>query len=256
MKPVPSAAKYQAALVRLLDAGIPPSHLAMLKAHRAAGQRGLTATQLGKAAGYRKDPGASANLQYGTFARRLAGELGVDPSTHVAVIETWDHDVRNKRGHLLFPMRPQLAQALESLGLVKRSPGPATPKTVSAEDTLDDEELAAFEGSARRQMVQHRHREASLRAAKLAAVLAASHDGRLRCEVPGCGFDFEEVYGGVGRRYAQVHHLRPLGARRGATKTRLRDLAVVCANCHAMIHRGGTTRPLKGLMKRQMRPGG
>jgi 5-methylcytosine-specific restriction protein A len=28
----------------------------------------------------------------------------------------------------------------------------------------------------------------------------------------------------------------------------LKDLAIVCANCHAMIHRNGECRPLEGLI--------
>jgi 5-methylcytosine-specific restriction enzyme A len=61
----------------------------------------------------------------------------------------------------------------------------------------------------------------------------------------GCGFDFQEAYGSWGAGFCEVHHLSPLGEQ---TEGRLRltnplhDLAVVCANCHRMIHRRrGTT---------------
>jgi 5-methylcytosine-specific restriction protein A len=71
--------------------------------------------------------------------------------------------------------------------------------------------------------------------------------GRLFCEVPKCGFDFEKRYGALGRGYAQVHHLTPLNkAPKGGRKVLLSDLAIVCANCHAMIHAGGECRPLQG----------
>ena len=63
-----------------------------------------------------------------------------------------------------------------------------------------------------------------------------------------CGFDFEAVYGELGRDYAQVHHLKPLADRTKPSQTKLDDLAVVCANCHAMIHRGGKCRPLDKLI--------
>jgi hypothetical protein len=50
--------------------------------------------------------------------------------------------------------------------------------------------------------------------------------------------------------YAHVHHLRPLSEARGSVTTRLEDLAIVCANCHAIIHRDGACRPLDGLIQR------
>jgi predicted HNH restriction endonuclease len=66
--------------------------------------------------------------------------------------------------------------------------------------------------------------------------------------VPGCGFDFEAVYGELGRNYAQVHHLKPLGDRTTPSETKLSDLVIVCANCHAMIHRSGKRRSLENLI--------
>lgn len=112
--------------------------------------------------------------------------------------------------------------------------------------TIDDE-LAAFEGEQRFHFVRHRTREAGLRDAKLEEALR-NNAGRLRCEVPGCGFDFFERYGSTAKGYAQVHHLQPLSTREAASKTCLSDLAVVCANCHVIIHRGGQCRPLEGLI--------
>lgn len=111
-----------------------------------------------------------------------------------------------------------------------------------------DPELAAVEGEERRRFVSHRARERALREAKLNQARRASEDGRLRCEVPGCGFDFEAAYGRVGAGFAHVHHLRPLAEATAPTVTRLEDLAVVCANCHAVVHRGGACRPLETLI--------
>lgn len=110
------------------------------------------------------------------------------------------------------------------------------------------DEVAAVEGRRREAMVVHRTREARLRAAKIQQALAAGN-GRLRCEVPGCGFEFASVYGELGDEFAIVHHRSALGGRTAPSKTRLEDLAIVCANCHAMIHRGGKCRPLRGLIK-------
>ena len=120
-------------------------------------------------------------------------------------------------------------------------------------DALPDD-LSLVEGRTRRMVVLHRQRERRLRQAKIRHVMG-SGDGRLRCEVPGCGFDFFETYGDLGKEFAFVHHLRGLAARGKPSQTRLDDLAVVCGNCHAMIHLGGKCRPLDDLIRRQRRRG-
>jgi 5-methylcytosine-specific restriction protein A len=117
--------------------------------------------------------------------------------------------------------------------------------------TWEQDEFA-LEGELRVALVRHRARERLLRDAKIDQYWHA-HAGRLPCEV--CGFDFVEGYGEIGRGYAQVHHREPLGCRTRPSETRLTDLAVVCANCHAMIHRGGNARSLESLMA-SARPGG
>lgn len=110
-----------------------------------------------------------------------------------------------------------------------------------------DVELSAMEGAEKLALVRHRKREQTLRDAKVGEA-RKNGNGKLKCEVPKCGFDFEVVYGELGRDYAQVHHLKPLADRTKPSETKLADLAVVCANCHAMIHRGGKCRPLDGLI--------
>lgn len=59
-----------------------------------------------------------------------------------------------------------------------------------------------------------------------------------RCQV--CGLDFAERYGEIGEGYIEAHHLTPFSSLAGRP-TALdpnTDFAVVCANCHRMIHRG------------------
>ena len=124
-------------------------------------------------------------------------------------------------------------------------------KTSTASVTIDSE-LAATEGAELLAFVRHRKREQSLRDAKVIAARKLGN-GRLKCEVPGCDFDFEAIYDDLGRDYAQVHHLKPLGDRTTPSQTRLSDLAVVCANCHAMIHRGGKCRSLDSLIPLRLR---
>jgi 5-methylcytosine-specific restriction protein A len=53
-----------------------------------------------------------------------------------------------------------------------------------------------------------------------------------------CRFDFLEFYGQLGRGFAECHHIVPLAEAAFSRTTRLSDLAIVCANCHRMLHRG------------------
>ena len=53
-----------------------------------------------------------------------------------------------------------------------------------------------------------------------------------------CGFDFEKFYGPIGRDFIQVHHLIPVSTSEGPRKVDPEsEMAVVCSNCHSMIHR-------------------
>ena len=59
------------------------------------------------------------------------------------------------------------------------------------------------------------------------------------CEI--CGANFEQRYGTIGVGYIEAHHLKPLASLKG-TKVAMdpeNDFAVLCANCHRMIHRSG-----------------
>jgi hypothetical protein len=119
---------------------------------------------------------------------------------------------------------------------------------VQIDSENQDDASAALEGDRSQRLAWSRSREAALRDAKLRDAIRRTQDGLLRCEVPGCGFCFEKKYGALGRNFAHVHHLDALGQRDKASPTTLHDLVVVCANCHAMIHRNGECRPLRGLI--------
>jgi 5-methylcytosine-specific restriction protein A len=77
-----------------------------------------------------------------------------------------------------------------------------------------------------------RERDPKLRDAKIAQALATG--GGLACEV--CGFDFAATYGERGAGYIESHHVVPLHVT-GSRTVRLDDLALICSNCHRMIHR-------------------
>lgn len=94
------------------------------------------------------------------------------------------------------------------------------------------EEYSAPEGRILARRHLYRERNPGLRERKLAEVL--DEQGRLACAA--CDFDFEAKYGSHGAGYIECHHVVPLHVA-GEGKTRLSDLALICANCHRMVHR-------------------
>jgi 5-methylcytosine-specific restriction protein A len=59
--------------------------------------------------------------------------------------------------------------------------------------------------------------------------------GKLACEI--CAFNFAICYGDRGNGFIECHHTKPVETLTAGDKTNLDDLALVCANCHRMIHR-------------------
>lgn len=96
----------------------------------------------------------------------------------------------------------------------------------------DEDAVEAEEGRLLTRVHLHRERNAALVRRKKEAVRKAR--GTLSCEV--CAFDFARTYGQLGSGFIEAHHILPL-AEPGTATTRLADLALVCSNCHRMLHR-------------------
>lgn len=58
-------------------------------------------------------------------------------------------------------------------------------------------------------------------------------EGHILCEC--CNFDFKKAYGVLGDNFIECHHKIHLN--RGQRLTKYEDLALVCSNCHRMLHR-------------------
>jgi 5-methylcytosine-specific restriction protein A len=78
-----------------------------------------------------------------------------------------------------------------------------------------------------------RERDRKIIEAKKRKVL--KEKGELRCEA--CDFNFEKTYGELGRGFIECHHLIPLSNFEVNKETKLEDLALLCSNCHRMIHK-------------------
>ena len=98
----------------------------------------------------------------------------------------------------------------------------------------DDDEFAFPEG--KKKYAMHHSRERDQRITRRAKQVRLEETGKLECEV--CEFDFSLEYGAHGEGFIEAHHRVPVAQLDGKTLTKLKDLALVCSNCHRMLHRG------------------
>lgn len=98
--------------------------------------------------------------------------------------------------------------------------------------------------------------------AALASRYERSRTNRLLCitkqgvQCKCCGFVFEELYGEIGTGFIHVHHTKPISrCGPGYVPDPEQDLVVVCANCHAMLHRRSPPYLVEELQSRIQRTG-
>jgi len=97
----------------------------------------------------------------------------------------------------------------------------------------DDATIEVWEGQVIYKL--HKLRERHNKINKRKKEWALDSFGRLECEA--CTFDFEKFYHKLGKGYVECHHRTPLSELETEQKTKLDDLALVCSNCHRMLHR-------------------
>lgn len=106
------------------------------------------------------------------------------------------------------------------------------PKSNNVDLTEDD--LGFLEG--KKKLRQHIYRERNPKVIRIAKEkFKQENNGRLFCEI--CGFDFYETYGEIGEDFIEGHHTIPVSELEEGHKTRVEDIAIVCSNCHRMLHR-------------------
>lgn len=113
-------------------------------------------------------------------------------------------------------------------------PEAASENAVEAEDEFSEGQILTR---------LHQARERNRRAVVMKKKEVLQETGSLACEV--CGFDFESTYGAIGKGYAECHHLLPFTELPNSKTTKLKDLAILCSNCHRMIHRARPQMPIK-----------
>jgi hypothetical protein len=174
------------------------------------------------------------SLKSGTITRALHGIQAGSASgkSHQGLLDLGLVEEVDLNGIKAYQITPAGREAVENLGgLPKPKDKGACTNHRYLGATLTREQI--MEG--RRLLKLHKfwERKPQIVKRKKQSVLQAT--GLLLCEA--CGFNFAAVYGGLGEGFAECHHRWPLAEYDAEAPTCLEDLAVVCANCHRMLHR-------------------
>jgi hypothetical protein len=171
------------------------------------------------------EPPLPAKQLRATYAVEILAELIEDKPKHYPFVK-YRNEVRTTQGGYLTRATPRLLRLISAALGIQEAAADA-----SAEPAIEHRGFA--EGQRLRREIFFFSRNPGLtRAAKV-------HYG-LCCMA--CGFDFEAVYGMLGRGYIECHHLDPLSERPEADwseklTTCIEQVVVLCANCHRMAHR-------------------
>lgn len=82
---------------------------------------------------------------------------------------------------------------------------------------------------------KHRARERNSAVVNMAKQNFKNLHGKIFCQA--CGFDFEKHYGDIGKGFIEGHHLVPVSEMKQDHKTKPEDIALLCSNCHRMVHK-------------------
>lgn len=97
----------------------------------------------------------------------------------------------------------------------------------------EDDEISFPEGKESYRL--HKSKERNRELIRLAKERHLKNDEKLICQV--CGFSFMDNYGEIGHGFIEAHHIFPISELNEETVTKIEDLALVCSNCHRMLHR-------------------
>ncbi|MBE6788496.1 MAG: restriction endonuclease [Ruminococcaceae bacterium] len=149
--------------------------------------------------------------------------------------KTWKKSIqsvieRHSSNSSVFTGKDDLFEAIEGIGK-----GHWGLKNYSFDEqielTQEDDEFVEGKISLKR----HLQRERNVKLIRTVKNKFIADHGHLYCEV--CGFDFEKIYGELGKDFIEAHHLKPISQMTDNEKTKVEDILMVCSNCHSMIHR-------------------
>ncbi len=172
------------------------------------------------------------NRVMGTIGKLVHKEFGAHPDGLPVGSFDWWHVVAlgtrvKTRGHI-WTLRNEVVDALLGETLeINSSDLASEPK--SRFEEIYELDTRFFEGLAN--TIQ---KDVKARSRKARDVCIQIHGWS--CAV--CGLNFKKIYGSIGKEFIHVHHLELLSTAAGPRSVNPKtDLAPVCPNCHAMLHR-------------------
>lgn len=174
---------------------------------------------------------APLNSQVGRLGRRIVDKLNIQaPKQRDGEGFNWWHvpfwGEATREGYYWI-LRPELKEAIDELSNME---GVLFVAEVTYPEEIDLNSYENLYEGARKQIYVNKYERNHI-----AREQCIEHYGAT-CVI--CNFDFEKMYGEVGRNVIHVHHLKPL-SEIGKTYSvdPINDLRPVCPNCHGIVHR-------------------
>jgi len=183
------------------------------------------ASQVGLILGYDKKHSSSPlNLEIGRYGKRVIDKYPIKQTIrNNGKKRFWDIFFKgwNEGNLFIWQLKPELKEALEYLNL-------------TGEEKYSEELPKSYieilqEGIKKRITINAYERNPKVRQICI-------ENWKAICSV--CSFDFEKVYGELGKGFIHVHHLVPISEiGKNYQVNPINDLRPVCPNCHAMLHK-------------------
>ncbi len=180
----------------------------------------------------------------GSFEDRFdAAPIALKPSKRGSLLELYEHGhaVGKRYAREQLPPNHDLVEDLEAmlrLYQIATARGGASDFSAEAEGATDGPPMDAGDSGTHAEQKRYFFHRRIERNRRLAAEAKRVHG----CVCQVCDFDFAKMFGELGAGYIEAHHKTPLAELPEGEPVPLSprdDFAVVCANCHRMIHRRG-----------------
>ena len=126
-----------------------------------------------------------------------------------------------------------LSNEASAIALIEAAKLPEVEEEGEEVEKGEEEDIVGREGNILTRMHVYRERDRTF-ARKVREHYRRLGNGKLICEV--CGLDPTSIYGQSGDRSIEGHHTVPIKELQPDSETTVDEMAMVCANCHRVIH--------------------